>query len=174
MFRQRHEVVYAVPVSGVFAALLTVLARRRWVSEPWFDATQPRPAVGRRYVCRNGGVVRRGRVVECLQPVLLTLDETLLDPPCRVRLRLRWRLEPLEPGTSVWLDVRYALNGTAYLNRKRWREEIDGHCKRMLTAVRAVLADRTAQGIGVNGQRIGNSAMTVANTTAVNGKPTFK
>jgi hypothetical protein len=158
----------------VFAALLHVLARRRWASAAWYDAEQARPPVGQRYVSRNGTVVRRGRIVECLQPVLLTLYESLFDPPCRVRLRLRWRLEPQDTGTSVLLDARYELNGPAYLNRRHWREEISGHCGRMLSAVGSTLADGVGHGIGVRGQRIGSSAMTVTNTTAVNGKPTLK
>ncbi len=174
MFRQRHEAKFEVPIAAVFTALLQVLARRRWASEPWFEAAQSRPPVGGRYLSRNGAVLRRGRVVECLHPVLLTLYETLFDPPCRVRLRLRWRLEPQETGTSLLLDARYELNAPAYLNRRHWREEIYGHCSRMLSAVRSALAEEGGQGVGVSGQRIGSSSMTVTNTTAVNGKPTFK
>jgi len=174
VFRQRHEAQFAMPVTAVFAALLRVLARRRWAAEAWFDRQQSRPPVGRRYVSRNGTVVRRGRIVECLQPVLVTLYETLFDPPCRVRLRLRWRLEPQEAGTAVLLDARYELNAAAYLNRKHWRQEIYGHCGRMLAAVGSTLAEPGDQRVGVSGQKIGSSAMTVTNTTAVNGKPTLK
>ena len=43
-------------------------------------------------------VFRRGKVLECLRPVSMTLQETLFDPPCCVNLRLHWRLEPLELG----------------------------------------------------------------------------
>lgn len=176
MFRQRHEARYATPITTVFASLLQVLARRRWAAEAWFDESDPRPPVGRRYVHRNGSVVRRGRVVECLRPVLLTLYESLSDPPCRVRLRLRWRLEPLDASTSVLLDARYELNGPAYLNRKHWREQIHGHCGRLLTALQLRLAeDAAGQGVaGDRGQKIGSSSMTVTNTTAVNGRPSFK
>lgn len=163
-----------MPITAVFSAMLRVLARRRWAAESWFDAEQTRPPVGRPYVSRNGAVVRRGRIVECLPPVLLTLYETLFDAPCRVRLRLRWRLEPQETGTSVLLDARYELNGPAYLNRKHWRQEIHGHCGRMLAAVGSTLAADGDQGAGVRGQRSGRSNMTVTNTTAVNGKPSFK
>ena len=174
MFRQRHEASFEAPIATVFTALLRVLAPRRWASESWFEAEQSRPPVGRRYVSRNGALVRRGRIVECLQPVLLTLYETLFDPPCRVRLRLRWRLEPQEIGTSLLLDARYELNAPAYLNRRHWREEIYGHCSRMLSAVHSALAEEGYQGVGVRGQRIGRSTITVTNTIAVNGKPTFK
>jgi hypothetical protein len=174
VFRERQEATYAMPVTAVFAALLDVLARRRWAAESWYDPGRPRPPVGQRYVCRNGAVVRQGRIVECLQPVLLTLYESLFDPPCRVRLRLRWRLEPMETGTSVLLDARYELNRTAFLNRARWHGEISGHFARILTAVERALVASAAQGAGVMGQKTGSSDMTVTNTTAVNGKPTFK
>ena len=174
MFRERQEASYAMPITAVFAALLDVLAKRRWAGECWYDPSRQRPPVGQRYVCRNGAVVRHGRIVECLQPVLLTLYESLFDPPCRVRLRLRWRLEPVETGTSVLLDARYELNGTAFLNRGRWRAEISGHCARILAAVERALVERAAQGTVVSGQKTGSSDMTVTNTTAVNGKPTLR
>lgn len=176
MFHQRHEARYAMPITTVFASVLQVLARRRWAAEPWFDVDDPRPPVGGRYVYRSGALLRRGRVVECLKPVLLTLYESLIDSPCRVRLRLRWRLEPLDGGTSVLLDARYELNGPAYLNRRHWREQIHGHCGRLLTAVQARLVDaRDAQGAtAVGGQKTGKSTMTVINTTSVNGRPSFK
>jgi len=176
VFRQRHEARYTTPITTVFRSLLDVLARRRWAAESWFDQADPRPPVGRRYVHRNGALVRRGRVVECLRPVLLTLYESLTDPPCRVRLRLRWRLEPLDTGTLVLLDARYELNGPAYLNRRRWREQIHSHCGRLLTVLSGRLAEEdSGQGVaGTSGQKIGSSTMTVTNTTAVNGKPSFK
>jgi hypothetical protein len=175
VLRQRHEAHYALSITTVFGALLRVLARRRWAAEAWFDPTQPLPPVGRRYVHRNGTVVRRGRIMECLKPVLLTLYESLFDPPCRVRLRLRWRLEPLDAGTSVLLDARFELNGAAYLNRKHWRTQIDGHCRRILLALEAALSEIDAQGAEpVSGHSSGSSSMTVTNTTAVNGRPSFK
>ncbi len=176
MFHQRHEARYAMPITTVFASVLQVLARRRWAAESWFDGDDSRPPVGRRYVYRNGTLIRRGRVVECSRPVLLTLYESLIESPCRVRLRLRWRLEPLDSGTSVWLDARYELNGPAYLNRRHWRQQIHGHCGRLLMAVQARLVDAQAgQGVAaVNGQKIGNRTMTVTKTTNVNGRPSFK
>lgn len=176
MFHQRHEARFATPITTVFASVLQVLARRRWAAEPWFDGADPNPPVGRRYVYRNGSLLRRGRVVECLRPVLLTLYESLIDPPCRVRLRLRWRLEPLDTRTSVLLDARYELNGPAYLNRRHWREQIHGHCGRLLMAVQVRLVDaEVSQGVAaVSGQKIGSRAMTVTNTMSVNGKPSFK
>lgn len=173
VYRLRHEALLEAPITAVYQALLTVLARRRWADEAWFDPEQ-RPSVGLRYAVRTGSVVRQGRVVECRQPVLLTLYETLYDPPCRVHLRLRWRLEPSELATALRLDTSYELNRPASLNRKRWREEIDAHCLRLHRATAVVLSETIAQGEGVNGQRIGNNTMTVTNTTRVRGKPSFK
>ncbi len=176
MFHQRHEARYATPITTVFGSVLQVLALRRWAAESWFEGNDSHPPVGRRYVFRNGTLVRRGRVVECLKPVLLTLYESLIDSPCRVRLRLRWRLEPLDSGTSVLLDARYELNSPAYLNRRHWREQIHGHCARLLIAVQARLVDADLdQGVAaVKGQKTGSNTMTVTKTTAVNGKPSFK
>lgn len=176
MFHQRHEARYAMPITAVFGSVVQVLGKRRWANEPWFDGDNSRPPVGRRYAYRNGALVRRGRVVECSRPVLLTLYESLIDSPCRVRLRLRSRLEPLDSGTSVLLDARYELNGPAYLNRRHWREQIHGHCCRLLLAVQAKTLDAHAgQGVAtVSGQKIGRSTMTVTKTMSVNGKPSFK
>lgn len=176
MFHQRHEARYAMPVTAVFEGLLAVLARRRWAGAPWYDGDDGRLPVGCRYSYRNGGLVRRGRIVECSRPVRLTLYESLVDSPCRVRLRLRWRLEPLESGTSVMLDARYELNGPAYLNRKHWRQQIHGHCARLLKAVQVALVDTDiGQGAAADsGQKIGSRIMTVTKTTAVSGKPSFK
>jgi len=173
VFRLRHDASFEAPVASVYQALLAVLARRRWAGESWYDHER-RPLVGGQYVMRNGPVVRRGRVVECLHPVLLTLYETLFDPPCRVRLRLRWRLEPTDAGTALRLDTSYELNRPANLNRKRWSAEIDAHCARLHVATAAVLSDAADHGVGINGQRIGSSTMTVTNTTKVNGTPSFK
>ena len=173
MFRQRHEASFERPITAVYQALLTVLARRRWAYEPSLDAGA-RPAVGQRYAVRNGSVVRHGRVVECRQPVLLTLYETLFDPPCRVRLRLRWRLEPCDQATALRLDTSYELNRPASLNRKRWQHEIDAHCARLHRATAAVLSDAGDQGVGASGQSIGSNTMTVTNTTSVKGRPSFK
>lgn len=176
MFHQRHEARYATSITAVFKSVLEANARRRWAAQTLLTGEDGRRLTGRRYEYRNGALVRRGRVVECSRPVLLTLYESLIDPPCRVRLRLRWRLEPLETGTSVLLDARYELNGPAYLNRRHWRKQIHAHCGRLLVAVQARLVDaQTAQGVaGVSGQKIGSRTMTVTNTTAVNGKPSFK
>ncbi|HEX9878304.1 MAG TPA: hypothetical protein VGC50_16825 [Gammaproteobacteria bacterium] len=175
MPRQRHEARHDDPITVVFSALVRALGRHRWADELATENAAELPVIGRSYVHRNGTVVRHGRVVECARPVSLTLYESLFDPPCRVRLRYRWRLEPLDSATLVLLDARYELNRPAYLNRKHWHAQIDAHCGRLFLALGANLADLARQGAaGVNGQRSGSSNMTVMKTTTVNGKPSFK
>jgi hypothetical protein len=136
---QRHETLLDVPMTNVFAALIDVAARGRWgAARLVLDA--PLPRVGCIYAQQRGTVFRRGKVLECLRPVSLTLQETLFDPPCCVKLRLHWRLEPLEAGACVLLDARYSLNGAAVLRRKHWHGRIHGHCSRMLGALRPQIA----------------------------------
>ena len=175
MLRQRHEVTLAAPITQVFSALVQMLARSRWNPEKWLVEPEKLPRVGQVYVQRRGSVIRRGRVVECLRPVLMTLYESLFDAPCRVRLRLRWRLEPLESGSRVLLDVSYELNSPAYLNRRHWRREIHSHCGRLMSALEARLSEDSGGAYGLDsGQKTGNNTITVTNTTAVNGNPSFK
>jgi hypothetical protein len=57
-----------------------------------------------------------------------------------VQLRLKWRLEPLETTSCVLLEASYTLNGAASLRRRHWDERIDGHCTRMLGALRPQIA----------------------------------
>jgi hypothetical protein len=128
-----------MPITNVFAALVDVAARGRWGTAALvLDAPQPR--AGCIYAQQRGSVFRRGKVLECLRPVSMTLQETLFDPPCSVKLRLHWRLEPLESGACVLLDARYSLNGAAVLRRKHWHTRIHGHCARMLVALRPQIA----------------------------------
>jgi hypothetical protein len=137
--RQRHEARLDVPITNVFAALVDVAARGRWgAARLVLDAPQPRP--GCIYAQQRGTVFRRGKVLACLRPVSMTLQETLFDPPCCVKLRLHWRLEPLETGACVLLDARYSLNGAAVLRRKHWHERIHGHCTRMLGSLQPQIA----------------------------------
>ena len=139
MPRQRHETRLEAPITSVFSALIDVAARGRWgAARIVLDAPQPRP--GCEYAQQRRTVLRRGKVVECLRPVKLTLEETLLDRPCRVQLRLKWRLEPLETSSCVLLEATYTLNGAASLRRRHWDERIDGHCTRMLVALRPQIA----------------------------------
>ena len=92
MPRQRHEARLEVPITNVFAALVDVAARGRWgTGQLVLDAPQPR--AGCIYAQQRGTVFRRGKVLECLRPVSMTLQETLFDPPCYVKLRLHWRLD---------------------------------------------------------------------------------
>jgi hypothetical protein len=121
-------------MTSVFVALLDVVGRGRWgAAQLVLGVSQPRP--GCEYAQQRRTVLRRGKVLECLRPVKLALEETLLDRPCRVTLRLAWRLEPLETGSCVLLEARYALNGAAILRRRHWHERIHGHCTRMLGAL---------------------------------------
>ena len=175
MLRQRHQVTLAAPLTEVFSALVQMLARSRWAVDERLAEPDRLPREGQAYVQRRGSVIRRGRVVECLRPVVLTLYESLFDPPCRVKLRLRWRLKTLETESLILLDASYELNGPAYLNRRRWRNEIHTHCGKLLKALVARLTDGPHRTYGVDsGQKIGSSSITVTNTIAVNGSPIFK
>jgi len=149
MPRQRHETRLEAPITSVFSALIDVVARGRWgAARIVLDAPQPRP--GCEYAQQRRTVLRRGKVLECLRPVKLTLEETLLDRPCRVQLRLKWRLEPLETTSCVLLEASYTLNGAASLRRRHWDERIHGHCSRMLGLLRPQLAaaQRALDGAG--------------------------
>jgi hypothetical protein len=137
--RQRHEIRLDAPITAAFAALVDVAARGRWgAARLVLDA--PRPRAGCEYAQQRGSVFRRGKVLECLRPVSIKLEETLLDPPCCVKLRLHWRLEPLDLGSWVLLEARYALRGASVLRPRHWHERIHGHCSRMLGALAPQIA----------------------------------
>jgi hypothetical protein len=139
VLKQRHEKQLACALTDAFAALIDVVAKGRWGGNAFALGTAL-PASGCHYEQQRGKVLRRGKVLACLRPVSITLQETLLDPPCCVKLRLHWRLEPLESGACVLLDARYSLNGAAALRRRHWYERIHGHCARMLGALEARVA----------------------------------
>jgi hypothetical protein len=139
MPKQRHEKELAAAMAEAFGAVVAVAARGRWASSVLLDVPPPRS--GCQYAQQRGKVLRRGKVLECLRPVSLTLQETLLDPPCCVRLKLHWRLEPTDGGSNVRLDARYALNGAATLRRAHWHERIREHCGRMLHAIERHVAE---------------------------------
>lgn len=144
MLKQRHETQVACTLTDAFGALVEVAAKGRWGgASAVLGSAQPQP--GFRYEQQRGNVLRRGKVLACLRPVSITLQETLLDPPCCVKLRLHWRLEPTETGACVLLDARYSLNGAAALRRRHWYERIHAHCARMLGALesRVVQAQET-------------------------------
>jgi len=137
--RQRHETRLDAPITSAFSALIDVAARGRWgAARLVLDAAQPR--TGCEYAQQRGSVLRRGRVLECLRPVSIKLQETLLDPPCCVKLRLHWRLEPLDVGSCVLLEARYSLRGAAVLRPRHWHDRIHGHCTRMLGALAPQIA----------------------------------
>lgn len=178
MPRQAHRARFAAPLDPVFSALLVALAKRRWAEGRPIDVAGTAPRVGTRYVNERGSVLRRGRVLECLRPVSLTLYETLFDIPCRVRLKLRWRLEPGDADCLLRLEALYDLNGAATLRHRHWRRQIGEHCGRMLAFVRRELHAAPRQGdgasAGATGQSQGSSSIVVTNTTAVSGRPSFR
>ena len=162
-------------MAAVHAALLASLAPRRWAEGGGFDETGFVPAVGRRYTNKRDRVIRRGRVLECQRPVSLIFYESLTDPPCRARLRFRWRLEPIEAGSLLRLEVIYELNGAATLRRRHWASRIAAHCGRMLRGVSTQLERSGAdQPERTMGHTQGKSSIVVTKTTTVNGKPSFK
>lgn len=154
--RQRHETWLGFPLTAAFAALIEVAAKGRWAGSG--VAAEALPRAGCQYAQQRGKVLRRGKVLGCLRPVSITLQETLLDPPCCVKLRLHWRLEPLDGGVYLMLDVRYVLNGAATLRRRHWGDRIHGHCARMVAGVGQRLADARVQ----SGPPMGEHASTAA------------
>lgn len=143
--RQRHEAELGWPMLSVFGALIEVVAKGRWGGAAIVSGTML-PRAGCQYAAQRGKVLRRGKVLECLRPVSITLKETLLDPPCCVQLRLHWRIEPFDTGSLLLLEARYSLNGAATLRRRHWYERIHGHCSRMLAAVQRRLTESGAAG----------------------------
>lgn len=173
MPRQRHGVRVRRSMSETFAALLDVVAHGRWAGRLALESSETVPRAGLRYQQQRGPVLRRGRVIECVAPVSITLHETLLDPPCCVRLRLRWRTEPIDDGSFLRLDASFDLNGAAALRRRHWNGRIHGHCERMLAALQARLAG-DAQDSSVSGQKTGSSSITETKVTSDSGSPTLR
>ncbi len=178
MRRQKHEMRFPAPITIVFGALVAVLARGRWagaVAHSLRVQSGLPPDPGECYEAQRGTVLRRGRVVECLRPVAITLEETLHDPPCRVTLMLRWRLEPVDDGALTRLEARYVLRGAAPLRRRHWDGRIRAHCERMLSSLQAGLSATLAQPpAGTSGQTQGSTTMTVKKTTSVSGTPSLR
>jgi hypothetical protein len=139
VLKQRHEIEVGCALTDAFGALVDVVAKGRWGGNALVTGTTLPPA-GCLYEQQRGTVLRRGKVLACLKPVSITLQETLLDPPCCVQLRLHWRIEPKDDGACVLLDARYSLNGAAAFRRRHWYERIHGHCVRMLNALEARIA----------------------------------
>jgi hypothetical protein len=85
-------------------------------------------------------VRRIGRIVEVVRPVALTLKEVLHDPPCRVSLTMRWRIEPNASGCTVRLGASYRLNHAALLRRHHWDERLRLNFRNQFTFLEANLA----------------------------------
>lgn len=166
MRKQRHEARFDLPLTQVFTAMLDVVARGRWGAAVIVVGTV-QPRAGCQYAQQRGKVFRRGRVLECLRPVSMTLQETLVDPPCCVKLRLHWRLEPLESGSCVLLDARYSLNGAATLRRRHWHERIHGHCARMVAAVGRHAADAERVSSPLSSSYVDNDGVCGTQTNAL-------
>ena len=130
--RLHYERRFDAAVTDVFAALVRMLALRRW--DPGVhtlaELTLPRP--GSRYVRQTTTALREGRVIEIIRPVAVSLLETLHDPPCRVTLRQRWRIHVVSGRSLLQLNLQYRLNHAAGLRRLHWRQQLDRHCMRML------------------------------------------
>jgi hypothetical protein len=142
--RQQHEARYAQPMIAVFTALNRVLAKHRWGVLGRLGEGEAQPKVGCRYARQSRSVLRRGRVLEIIRPVSLTLYETLHDPPCRVRLQLRFRVHPIETGSLLHLALNYQLNGAAALRQRHWHARLHAHCLRMLGLVAVDLEQAAA------------------------------
>jgi hypothetical protein len=119
--RRQFRENYPEALCAVFEALVITLAFRRW------PLTVVPPAPGACYRNRSGSVLRVGRVVDVIRPCGLTLEEVLHDPPCRVSLLMRWRIEPTLAGSAVRLDVRYGLNHAASLRCLHWERRLQMH-----------------------------------------------
>ena len=121
-----------------------MLAARRWGTGVG-DANElvlPRP--GCRYVRQTRTSLRKGRVLEIIRPVSVTLYETLEDPPCRVRLQLRWRIHTVAEGTLLRLDLGFRVNHAAALRLWHWHSQLQRHCEKMLALVHGSLEQSRA------------------------------
>jgi len=134
MRRQELDAVYAGPLMAVYAALCRTLSFRRWSPVACLRA-EGIPAQGEAYLYQSGTVRRTGRIVEVMRPVGITLKEVLHDPPCRVSLTLRWRIDPLARGCRVRLGASYRLNHAAVLRAAHWDRRLEQHFRRQLTFI---------------------------------------
>lgn len=136
MARQRHEALYPEPITEVFSALVRTLALRRWGAGALSGDLDALPGAGCRYARQTSTALRTGRVLEVIRPVSITLYETLDDPPCRVRLKLRWRLYATDAGSLLKLDLQYRLNHAAALRQRHWHGRLATHCGKLFHFVR--------------------------------------
>jgi hypothetical protein len=140
MPRQDHEARYPDSMHAVFLALNRVLGKHRWAVTGQHDDALALPTAGCRYARNRKSVLRRGRVLEIIRPVSLTLHETLYDPPCRVRMQLRFRVHSLATESLLHLVLSYQLNGAASIRSRHWHGRLHEHCERMLRFVSTELA----------------------------------
>ena len=175
MLERYHEERLAEPIAVVFAALVRALARERWASVAALEDISPLPRSGFRYSVRQHGRWRHGQVIECLRPVSIVLLETLQRSPSCVRVRQRWRVQPLPSETRLSCDLKAHLNRIANLKRRRWIRRFDVELCRIVAAVRIDL-DREAQraSAGTIGQSNGSTAIVSTNARTVNGWPTVR
>jgi hypothetical protein len=140
MPHQDHEARYPDSLQAVFMALNRVLGKHRWAVTGQLDQMDALPKAGCRYARNRKSVLRRGRVLEVIRPVSLTLHETLYDSPCRVRLQLRFRVHSLVAESLLHLALGYQLNGAASMRSRHWHRRLHEHCARMLQLVATELA----------------------------------
>ena len=129
--KQYLDLGIAAPTSEVFTALCKTLAFRRWHRIETDNSFVP--ASGSRYAYQTGSVIRSGRIVEVLRPVSMTLKEVLHDPPCRVALTMRWRVEPLATGCAVCLRAEYRLNHASAFRSRHWERRLAHHFRNQFT-----------------------------------------
>lgn len=148
--KQQLEGVFAATLSEVYAALGRTLAFRRWPAAS-VEGIGSWPAPGSRYRCHSGSVERAGRVVETVRPVGATLKEILHDPPCRVGLTMRWRIEPLPQGCVVRLRVSYRLNHAAVFRASHWDNRLRLHFRRQFVFLARNLGTMNTTRAGATG-----------------------
>lgn len=153
--RLRLEATVTGTVGEAFLALVATLSFRRWRSGLDSHHGFP-PVTGSRYRYRFGSVLRDGRVVEIMRPVGITLKEVLHDPPCRVALTMRWRLEPVAFGCAVRLRAEYRLNHASLLRATHWERRLSRHFRNQFGFLRRNLQARLeASGeVGTEGKNV--------------------
>lgn len=152
--KQQLEASFEATVGEIYAALGKTLGFRRWPASS-LEGSSTWPPTGSRYRCQAGSVLRAGRVVETVRPVGATLKEILHDPPCRVGLTMRWRIEPLTDGCSVRLHIVYRLNHAAVLRARHWDRRLSCHFRKQFTflARNLVIPGTTRVRIGIPGRQ---------------------
>ena len=176
MLELHHDAILTEPIAIVFTALLRVLGRGRWTNKAGLEEFTALPRSGFRYSARHNGRLRRGEVVECLRPVSIVVLETLQKPPSCVRVRQRWRVQPLVADTRLSCDLSASLNRIANLHRSHWEARFMREVGRLLDDVRSDLDAIRAQGAtsGAFGHSTGRASIVRTNKRIVNGKPTLR